>query len=296
MIDPTTSISITDLLQNLEQTPRREPTKFDTLFFGLPPEARGLIVNALPFRDLPRVASGILPQSFWLRQLKSGRALPWLWETRSGEHALDAKADEACPGGDDFEWNWELFVRQLSRGVDFGVKADVPAGTNPFAPITKDGKVVRSDATFWETTGYYNDLKHVPPGLFNRRRIWQLLEEMFVGDHVPMADTERPYVTHAIRPMYVVKDCIQIPWDIAGRPLKNPKWIPSFDLEPYVRRIGGDVYIRDDLLRPMQYWQDPGGYWKRAGAVSKEDLRRLGPKEAPPRHVLQVLRRRGYPI
>ena len=48
--------------------------------------------------------------------------------------------------GDDISWNYELLVRQLAQ------------------------------------VEYFESGKNVPPGLRNRRRIWRLVEEMYVGD------------------------------------------------------------------------------------------------------------------
>lgn len=36
--------------------------------------------------------------------------LPWLWDIKPDQ--VNSKANEPCPGGQDFEWNWELLVRQ----------------------------------------------------------------------------------------------------------------------------------------------------------------------------------------
>lgn len=250
-----------------------------------------MILSNVGFRDLPQVTTGLLPQSFWLKQLRSGCALPWLWELKDECHLLDAKAAEPCPGGDRFEWNWELLTRKLTRGVDFGVKLDVPDGASPYDPIMKGEAVVRSEETFWQIDGYHNDLQNVPAGLLNRRRTWQLLEEMFVGDYLPQASTG-PSTTGNIGPKWVVEEHIQLPWDKSGQLLKTPTWIPSFDLKPYIRRVGGQIYIRNDMVRPMQYWQDPGGYWKRELKVGSKN----GPQGARPDEVFGVLRRLGYPV
>lgn len=253
-----------------------------------------MILDAIDFRDLARVTTGFLPQKLWLDQLKSG-CLPWLWDL---DHALiDAKASEPCPRGEGYEWNWELLVRQLSRGIGYGVRADVPKGTDPFEPIKKNGKVIRSDDTFWEITGYHNDLQYVPPGLLNRRRIWQLLEELFVGDFIPQ--TQKSFEG----PIWVVKDYIELPWSKSGEVLNSPKMIPSFDIEPYARRLNGEVYTMRGYIRPMQYWQDPGGYWKEhfkhlgPDFDGDPDNKKMRPPDGtPPEDINKILRGLGYPV
>ena len=172
----------------------------------------------------------------------------------------------------------------------------MPVGTNPLGPIKKNGKIVRSDSTFWETTGYHNDLEHVPPGLLNRRRIWQLLEEVFVGDFIPQT------VSSDQGPKWVIKDYIALPWSKSGDVLDSPKWIPSFDLKPYVRRTDGEVYIIRDMVRPMQYWQDPGGFWKEQFKYLSTDYtgdtnsRMRPPDGAPAKDVNRVLSKLRYPV
>ncbi|KAL6866509.1 hypothetical protein ACO1O0_002620 [Amphichorda felina] len=281
------------ILLSLQETPRQRPTNLERRLFSLPPEIIDMILGTVNFRDLPRVTTGFLSQKVWLDKLKSG-CLPWLWDL--DYELIGAKAREPCPGGEEYEWNWELLVRQLSRGVDFGIRTDVPTGTNPLEPIKKKGEVVRSDATFWETTGYHNDLQYVPPGLLNRRRIWQLLEELFVGDFIPQSASSDQ------GPKWVIKDYIALPWSKSGEVLRSPKWIPSFDLKPYVRRIDGKTYIIRGMIRPMQYWQDPGGFWKEHFKHLSTDYdggansRMRPPDGAPAKDVQKVLRRLRYPV
>uniref|UniRef100_A0A8H7TP81 Uncharacterized protein n=1 Tax=Bionectria ochroleuca TaxID=29856 RepID=A0A8H7TP81_BIOOC len=214
------------LLLNLKPVRCRERTSFETRFFGLPLELRSAIIDSLPCRDLPRVTTGLLPQSFWLNLLQPD-ALPWLWEL-SPEVFLQ-KAEEACPGGRDFEWNWELLFRQLTRGVDFGVLPDVPNGTplsSGFRPDERTGAC--GPETLWGTTGYYDDLEYVPPGLFNRRRIWQLVEEMFVGDMLPRAfgGDSMALGFQKSGPRFVFPEYIQIPWGNLASCYENQNGCP----------------------------------------------------------------------
>ncbi|KAF0323834.1 hypothetical protein GQ607_008806 [Colletotrichum asianum] len=186
--------------------------------------------------DLPRVSSRVLAQKIWKNTLKAGRRglLPWLWDI--DPTLIDAKDAESCPGGSDFEWDWELLVRQLSRGVDYGLRLDRP----------KRGELLVHQMA---TTGYHSDLFHVPPGLHNRRRIWQLVEEMFVGDTLP-------YPGRASRDgsQPPQKECFPLCWSKSGDILPSPVWLPSIEMGGYLRKIGGGIYEYEGQRSP-QYWQ-----------------------------------------
>lgn len=68
--------------------------------------------------------------------------------------------------------DWESLVRSLSRGA--------------WASRDCHGPPPSLDADGWDPeTGYYYCDLPAPAGLRNRRRIWQLAEEMFVGDVLP---------------------------------------------------------------------------------------------------------------
>lgn len=186
--------------------------------------------------DLPRVSSRVLPQKIWKNTLKAGRRglLPWLWDI--DPTLIDAKDAEICPGGFDFEWDWELLVRQLSRGVDYGLRLDRP----------KRGELLVHQMA---TTGYHSDLSYVPPGLHNRRRIWQLVEEMFVGDALPYPGRASPD-----GPQPPQKECLPLCWSKSGDILPSPVWLPSIEMGGYLRKIGGGIYEYEGQRSP-QYWQ-----------------------------------------
>ncbi|KAH6657994.1 hypothetical protein BKA67DRAFT_656226 [Truncatella angustata] len=136
---------------------------FGQLFLSLPQELRDRVISFMGcFEGLSTHCTGLLPQNTWLDILLDGRYLPFLWDldTVAVEKFFDVKAKEGV------EMNWELLVRELSNGV-------------------------------WSTWRHHNSLEAeleifcypnliVPNGLRNRRRIWQLIEEMYVGDVLPV--------------------------------------------------------------------------------------------------------------
>jgi hypothetical protein len=136
---------------------------FSDSFLSLPQELRDRVVWFMgSFEGLSTQCTGLLPQQTWLQILLSGRYLPFLWD-------LDIPAIERfCDAlsSSDLEVNWELLVRKLSKGVWANWKhhdtleADLQLFCYPFMDI--------------------------PDGLRNRRRIWQLVEEMYVGDVLPV--------------------------------------------------------------------------------------------------------------
>ena len=194
---------------------------------SLPTELLDAIYVAMASpRDLPRITTCILPQQFWKDLLRSGTALPWLWDVDPA--LIDAKAAEPCPKGDSFEWNWELLVRQLSRGVDFGDRQDVPSGNYELHHWWHDETDAAMEC-FFTCTGYADDLRDVPAGLHNRRRIWQLLEEMFVGDRLG-------FTGHGPSERRLV-----MPWTKSGGILPEATPVTMLDFDVLRRQVGGRV-------------------------------------------------------
>lgn len=245
-------------------------------------------------RDLPRTSSRVVAQKFWKEQLKSacrGRGLlPWLWDI--DVTLVDAKDAEPCPGGTDFEWDWELLVRHLTRGVDYGVRPGLPEDIYP--------NPTEADPT-WKTacTGYHTDLVHVPAGLHNRRRIWQLLEEMFVGDALPWP-TKRHRSQYSVR-----KECVPLCWDKSGNILSSPIWIPSINffwsdnpdryIKPaFFRKLGGEVYTFRSKSW-LQYWQRQSEESVSYEAIAAE-TDNSGTRPATVEEIYAVLRPLGYPV
>jgi hypothetical protein len=110
-------------------------------------------------RDLPLPPSRRLLPSIWRSILLS---TPWLWD-------LDADAVKTWEAngalGSGWEWDWELLVRQLTETA----KGDGA------------GHVLLYDQT----------MPSLPPGLRNRRRIWQLVGDMQAGYSTVEADSCR---------------------------------------------------------------------------------------------------------
>lgn len=279
------------ILWNLQEVSIDEATgskasDFASRLFSLPPELRIPIVNDYmgPCRDFPRITTNILPQAFWKDLLKEGRSLPWLWDLDS--NLIDSKDREKCPSNDidagsqSFQWNWELLVRQLSRSLDFGIGEHFPKNLplnqwhwDSFFPEFQLEMPDYEPNDVWVTTGYHDDLEFVPPGLHQRRRVWQLLEEMFVGDAIheqdPNAGAERQLLMW---------------WDKSGgHLLSGPALVSSIEQYGYARRITGQVYLEHYKL-PNQFWQDI------------PQLPNAPPHPVSGRELQEVMRRRGYPV
>ncbi|KAK1856463.1 hypothetical protein CCHR01_00842 [Colletotrichum chrysophilum] len=290
------------LLKNLQQCRSKvdfasnHATRLMEGLAAMPIEVLGQICKSMG-PDLPRVSSRVLSQNIWKNTLKAGRRglLPWLWDIDPA--LIDAKDCQSCPGGPDFEWDWELLVRQLSRGVDYGLKSD----------RLERGRLVHQMVT----TGYHSDLSDVPAGLHNRRRIWQLLEEMLVGDALP-------YPRRAKRdgPQPSQKECFPLCWSKSGDILPSPIWLPSIERchvssdnpdedggAVYFRKIGGEIIEFEGQRRP-QYWQqgtDSEKNHEEEQAHNKEGENKDGGENG---HVLPAslediyakLRPLGYPV
>ncbi|KAF9877478.1 hypothetical protein CkaCkLH20_05178 [Colletotrichum karsti] len=289
----------TCLLKNLQPCRQRtaltgESRKIAANIDKLPREIVNAIFYEMGCKELPRASTHLASQSIWKDQLKAGSRgfLPWLWDI--DVDAIDAKDAELCPGGAGFEWDWELLVRQLTRGVDYGVRPEFPGGTRPIVP----SRVLSEKRTYNTVcTGYHTDLANVPAGLHNRRRIWQLLEEMFVGDSLPRAvgyERRRGGTVH----VPVRKECVPLWWDKSGeRVLSSPIPIPSINgINRFARRLGGDVFAVDDGEDDrLQYWQMPPEESRDgdpAAGGSEE------PKTSPAtvEEIYAVLRPLGYPV
>ncbi|KAI4867112.1 hypothetical protein F4820DRAFT_414938 [Hypoxylon rubiginosum] len=286
--DPIEIEDLTDtILSNLEpcrrDAVRDDATHLQNSLAALPEDIFQVVLSQLrSFRDLPRRATYSIPQHYWKNELILGGKglLPWLWDIDPDK--VNCKADEPCPGGEDFEWNWELLVRQLSRNVDGGIGLDIPGHDVADAIST----VFTHNVGTCTYTGYHNDLRYVPRGLHNRRRIWQLLEEMFVGDQLPLEgkpDRDRKHVPPR-------QKCVQLPWTKEGDLRDSAIWLPTIKRNgAFIRLIGGQVYSTTSKS-PLQYWQTPE-FRRENGEEADEPV-----KPASATEVLEVIRKLGYPV
>lgn len=290
--------NLTDtLLSNLEPCRRNivdpETLILQTCLTNLPEDIFHIILLYLrSSRDLPQAPNYILPQRFWKDELIGARQgiLPWLWDIEPDK--INSKASDSCPGEDGLEWNWEALVRQLSCRVDGGIRQDVPEHIDVYAPSGRRGHY-EFDEDMWTFTGYAVNLKHVPKGLHNRRRIWQLLEEMFVGDQLPVAKKKSggnlwTMNTHEL--LSPTEKCVELPWTKEGGLKESAIWLPALCMDyAFARRIGGTVYaIAKKSL--AQYWQS-SEFRKAKGDESEDPV-----EPASVAEIYEVIRKIGYPV
>ncbi|KAI0123558.1 hypothetical protein BJ170DRAFT_686824 [Xylariales sp. AK1849] len=171
---PNLTAHILSNLETLESEPGNPAAKtFRRCFLTLPPELQERVVESMGSSDgLPMQCNHLLPQEAWRDIFLGRRFLPFLWDL---DYAVIEKYCEDM-ANNGFELNWELLVRKLSKGIG----EDIPGGTAETQPNFQ----------------CYPDLE-IPKGMRNRRRIWQLVEEMYVGDVLPtvrswMALDEKP--------------------------------------------------------------------------------------------------------
>ncbi|KAK6863536.1 hypothetical protein PG995_000064 [Apiospora arundinis] len=156
--DPKTLMDLTDILlfkATMTASKAIEPAMqaFRNRFLKLPAELQEHIILLLGSSgDLPLPCTRLLPQQVWRDMLLEKKFLPFLYDI-----------DDAAI---------MLFVEERrERGepdVDWESTTSIPPSLS-------------TDSIF-----YYIDLPHGSNGLRNRRRIWQLAEEMFVGDLLPL--------------------------------------------------------------------------------------------------------------
>ncbi|KAK7420415.1 hypothetical protein QQX98_002838 [Neonectria punicea] len=139
----------TRLLSNLQHAKPSTPTpqKFQAGMDSLPQELRDKITSLLLVGAIGLDCTYLLSQSCWRRLCLR---IPFLWDL--DENIISGFKDE-----EDKQWDWERLFRQ--------VMARIKPPTQP-----EEG-----DTRAWT---YHEVGLDVPPGFINRRRIWQLLEDM----------------------------------------------------------------------------------------------------------------------
>ncbi|KAF2998077.1 hypothetical protein E8E14_001951 [Neopestalotiopsis sp. 37M] len=168
VIDPLNIPSLTSQIisnaETLQPSSVNQGAKaFSESFLALPQELQDRIVMFMGcFEGLSSKCTGLLPQETWRHILLDGRYLPFLWDLDVS--AIETFCSSLAARGT--EINWELLVRKLSKGV----------WTN-----WRHHETLEADLELF----CYSNM-NVPNGLRNRRRIWQLVEEMFVGDVLPV--------------------------------------------------------------------------------------------------------------
>lgn len=123
------------------------PGSLQTSLNNLPQELRDRIISLLLEGTIGLVCTRLLPQSHWKQLFLR---IPFLWD-------LDKSLVSEFQDKDGKEWDWERLFRQVMARVQPVV-------------IPEQG-----DMRAWN---YDQVGLHVPPGFINRRRIWQLLEDM----------------------------------------------------------------------------------------------------------------------
>ncbi|KAH7140183.1 hypothetical protein B0J13DRAFT_557328 [Dactylonectria estremocensis] len=155
------------LLSGLEQVnPQNGNLQFRSHLASLPQgiwnEIKDLVLSSVLLGPTPVECNYLMPQSFWREVFLQ---IPFLWDLDQG--IIDKKSLEAELEGN--EWNWEKITRQIATPV------------KPPTYSEEEGEWIEWD---------YQDVGLVvPPGLNNRRRIWQIVEDMYPDDVDGLEDT-----------------------------------------------------------------------------------------------------------
>ncbi|RBR27082.1 uncharacterized protein FIESC28_00154 [Fusarium coffeatum] len=143
------------LLRNLQSCPKTSPTKRSPLqdhLENLPQELYDQIKEFVQQGPMSIQPTGILPQSLWKEAFLK---IPFLWDLDVGE--VERFPDS--PPDPDKEWDWEQLVRRLMARP---IQADPPALEYLMPAPWNYGKAGLE----------------LPQGLTNRRRIWQIVDDM----------------------------------------------------------------------------------------------------------------------
>lgn len=143
------------LLDNLQSRPKTSSSQKSPLqdhLEDLPQELFDLIKEFAQHGPMSIQSTGILPQSFWKEAFLR---IPFLWDIDVDE--VEQFPDS--PPNPDKEWDWEQLVRRLMARP---IQADPPTLGN-LVPVV------------WN---YAKGGLELPQGLANRRRIWQIVDDM----------------------------------------------------------------------------------------------------------------------
>ncbi|KAH7245071.1 hypothetical protein BKA59DRAFT_544457 [Fusarium tricinctum] len=141
------------LISNLEKVAGTPKTQVMDSMEASPEEINNHICSFLQNGPLSLECTYIMPQSQWAEVFFK---IPFLWD-------LDTKAEYERTGSSkaDLEmWDWEKLTRQVM---------------SPPQPSAHDASMYNEDESVWS---YSNVGLDVPGGFTNRRRIWQILEDM----------------------------------------------------------------------------------------------------------------------
>ncbi|RSL66699.1 hypothetical protein CEP51_012776 [Fusarium floridanum] len=137
------------LLSNLQlvEPHTTRPGSLQTSLESLPQELQDRAISLLRVGTIGLDCTHLLPQSYWKQLFLE---IPFLWD-------LDKSLVSEYKDKDGKEWYWERLFRQVMARVQ---------------PLTYPEN---GDIRAWS----YDEVGlDVPPGFTNRRRIWQLLEDM----------------------------------------------------------------------------------------------------------------------
>jgi hypothetical protein len=131
---------------------------------GLPGEVMEKIFeNLAPFENPPLQCTRLIPNWYWKKGLMNGSLLPYLWDIDR-----DFLDDRDMPA---IAWDYERLVRQLAQAGIWEFWSKFP----PKTLLNRHG-----------SRDYYSaDNRPSLSGIRNRRRIWRLVEEMYVRDVKP---------------------------------------------------------------------------------------------------------------
>lgn len=188
------------LLENLEPSTLSNPTKKTVLFrkklASLPFELQAIVFrHVTSAQDWPLQCTRMLGPRFWKALFnKNHPCMMWLWDL---DYAMIRQTDPSL------EMDWELLFRKLTLNARI---ADC-----------------RSGSAEPEYQIFRGVLDNVPPGLEGRRRIWKLIDEMYIVDKKTLG-ARAPYgYTHTNFLAEIKPPMVEIPvyWGRYGEPFND---------------------------------------------------------------------------